>query len=121
MGFAKLDPESKAKLRKLTSDVVVRAANVDPDDMAAGVTGPLGFFDPLELATDENLAAFRGIELKHGRVCMLASFGYNCERGLSPDLRCVGRRRICFGRRKSLLSNSRWQFLARVFHSDPLN
>merc|ERR1719401_2656700 len=73
--FAKLDPESKAKLRKLTSDVVVRAAGVDPDHMAAGVTGPLGFFDPLELATDENLAAFRGIELKHGRVCMLASLG----------------------------------------------
>jgi len=72
--FSRLDPESKAKLRKLTSDVVVRAADLDPEEMA-GVTGPIGFFDPLELATDGNLATFRGIELKHGRVCMLASLG----------------------------------------------
>merc|ERR1712187_537293 len=79
--FSRLDPETKAKLRKLTSDVVVRAGDVDE---IAGVTGPIGFFDPLELASDENIATFRGIELKHGRVCMLASLGIIVSEAYHP-------------------------------------
>jgi hypothetical protein len=44
-----------------------------------GVTGPIGQFDPLNLAeqgSDETLAWFRAAELKHGRVAMLATTGY---------------------------------------------
>ena len=33
------------------------------------------YFDPLELASDENFARFRECELKHGRVAMLATLG----------------------------------------------
>merc|ERR1719390_67096 len=44
----------------------------------AGVTGPMGFFDPLGLSAElsEGKALFyREVEIKHGRVCMLASLG----------------------------------------------
>jgi hypothetical protein len=34
---------------------------------------PNYYFDPFELATDDNFARYRECELKHGRVCMLAS------------------------------------------------
>ena len=36
---------------------------------------PLGFWDPLGLSSDGNLYSFkrrRSVELKHGRICMLA-------------------------------------------------
>ena len=42
----------------------------------AGVTQPLGFFDPLGLATAENFDQYRTAELKHGRVAQLAVIGY---------------------------------------------
>lgn len=43
-----------------------------------GATPPVGFFDPLNLSKDkdaETLRFYRAAELKHGRVCMLASLG----------------------------------------------
>jgi len=42
----------------------------------AGVVAPLGFFDPLNLATEENFEQYRTAELKHGRVAQLAVIGY---------------------------------------------
>ena len=42
----------------------------------AGVTQPLGFFDPLGLASAENFEQYRTAELKHGRVAQLAVIGY---------------------------------------------
>jgi hypothetical protein len=45
----------------------------------AGVTGPLGFWDPAGFTTDasENKIRFyREVELKHGRVAMLAALGF---------------------------------------------
>jgi len=33
------------------------------------------YFDPLQLASDDNFARFRECELKHGRVAMLATIG----------------------------------------------
>ena len=45
----------------------------------AGVTAPLGFFDPLGFATKadaKTLSKYRESELKHGRVAMLAVLGY---------------------------------------------
>merc|ERR1712118_167135 len=44
----------------------------------SGVTGPLGFFDPLGFSTDcsvGKLLFYREVELKHGRVGMLAALG----------------------------------------------
>jgi hypothetical protein len=44
-----------------------------------GVTAPLGFFDPLGMLADEDQDRFdrlRSVELKHGRVSMLAVVGY---------------------------------------------
>ena len=46
---------------------------------ALGATAPLGFFDPLNLVADGNEAKFdrlRYVEVKHGRICMLAVVGY---------------------------------------------
>ena len=43
-----------------------------------GVLAPLGFFDPLGLCADGNEEVFarrRAVELKHGRVSMLATLG----------------------------------------------
>merc|ERR1712045_516743 len=44
-----------------------------------GVQAPVGFWDPLGLSADGDVATFtrrRETELKHGRVCMLATMGY---------------------------------------------
>eukprot|EP01041_Mallomonas_annulata_P003808 gene3807-biopygen1799 len=42
-----------------------------------GVTAPVGFFDPLKLASsDEKFAQYRAAEIKHGRVAQLAVLGY---------------------------------------------
>lgn len=51
---------------------------------ATGVTGPLGFWDPAGFTTDGDEAAFnrrRAVEIKHGRIAMLATIGY-----IVPDL-----------------------------------
>jgi len=44
-----------------------------------GVQAPVGYFDPLGLSKDGNAETFRRrreSELKHGRICMLATIGY---------------------------------------------
>ena len=44
-----------------------------------GITDPLGFFDPLnfcEDASEGKIKFYREVELKHGRVAMLAAFGF---------------------------------------------
>jgi hypothetical protein len=42
-----------------------------------GALSPLGYWDPLNLATSEKLFdQYRSVELKHGRVAMLAVVGY---------------------------------------------
>merc|ERR1712204_6605 len=43
-----------------------------------GVQAPVGFFDPFDLAADGNVEAFqrrREVEIKHGRISMLATMG----------------------------------------------
>lgn len=46
-------------------------------DDKPGSLAPLGYWDPLGLATSEELFdKFRAVELKHGRVAMLAVVGY---------------------------------------------
>merc|ERR1711918_92626 len=44
-------------------------------------TGPFGFFDPLGFMSSEDMTAgraryFREVEVKHGRVAMLAALGF---------------------------------------------
>merc|ERR1712241_1287911 len=49
-----------------------------------GVQAPVGFWDPVGLAADGNLDNFkrrREIEIKHGRISMLATMGY-----ITPEL-----------------------------------
>jgi len=49
---------------------------------ALGAQAPLGFWDPLGLVSDGNEAKFdrlRYVEIKHGRVAMLAVVGYLIE------------------------------------------
>jgi hypothetical protein len=43
-----------------------------------GVSAPLGFFDPLQFsqASEGKVKFYREVELKHGRVAMLASVGF---------------------------------------------
>merc|ERR1711871_668003 len=44
-----------------------------------GITDPLGFFDPLnfcEDASEGKIKFYREVELKHGRVAMLAALGF---------------------------------------------
>merc|ERR1719247_3220257 len=44
-----------------------------------GVQEPVGFWDPLGFSADGDVAAFRrrrSVEIKHGRICMLATMGY---------------------------------------------
>merc|ERR1712196_297207 len=73
--FSKLDLVTQAKLKKLSKDLVVRAAAFDPEDMA-GVSAPLGFWDPAGFAKDEeSVAQYRRAEIKHGRVFMSSSLG----------------------------------------------
>mmetsp|Transcript_6248 Transcript_6248/g.9225 ORF Transcript_6248/g.9225 Transcript_6248/m.9225 type:complete len:202 (-) Transcript_6248:622-1227(-) len=48
------------------------------EDMA-GVSGPLGFFDPFNFskgAEESTIKKFREAEIKHGRVAMLAALGF---------------------------------------------
>jgi len=49
-----------------------------------GVQAPVGFWDPVGFTKDGDAAAFnrrRGIEIKHGRISMLATMGY-----ITPEL-----------------------------------
>merc|ERR1712127_173468 len=44
-----------------------------------GVQAPVGYWDPLGFTADGNVASFkrrRSVEIKHSRVCMMASIGY---------------------------------------------
>merc|ERR1740122_945430 len=49
-----------------------------------GVQAPVGFWDPLGFTKDGDEASFkrrRSVEIKHGRICMLATMGY-----ITPEL-----------------------------------
>jgi len=81
--MSSVDGETKEELSKVAEEVVSKARSL------AGISAPMDFFDPLgfsapvQLApdgerigiTDGRLLFYREAELKHGRVCMLASLG----------------------------------------------
>jgi len=72
--LANVDKATKENLLKVLDEVDDRVRDV----LLAGVTDPMGFFDPLGFAADASagkLLFYREVELKHGRVAMLASLG----------------------------------------------
>jgi hypothetical protein len=63
--LSEMDPAMKEDVRKKVLNL-------------PGISGPMGFFDPLGLSSRcsfGRLLFYREAELKHGRVCMLASLG----------------------------------------------
>merc|ERR1712048_1023151 len=46
--------------------------------------GPLGFWDPVGFTKTGNIAAYRRAELKHGRVCMVATLGILVSEAFHP-------------------------------------
>uniref|UniRef100_A0A7S0Q5U9 Uncharacterized protein n=1 Tax=Coccolithus braarudii TaxID=221442 RepID=A0A7S0Q5U9_9EUKA len=52
-----------------------------------GISAPLGFFDPLDYcgeASEGKIKFYREVELKHGRVAMLASLGFIVAENFHP-------------------------------------
>jgi len=72
-GGATATAEEKEIEEAAEKEVKIKASEM------AGNTGPLGFFDPAGFSTDASagkLLFYREVEIKHGRVGMLASLGF---------------------------------------------
>merc|ERR1719191_1673991 len=71
-GWSTVDDKTKEKLIRVLDQVKAK------ESVLAGITAPLGFFDPLGFSTTVTggkLLFYREVELKHGRVAMLAALG----------------------------------------------
>jgi hypothetical protein len=71
-GWDLVDGKTKDKLLKTIDTVKFKASAL------AGVTAPMNYFDPLGFSTTVTagkLLFYREVELKHGRVAMLATLG----------------------------------------------
>merc|ERR1719201_2853806 len=71
-GWSEVDPETRRKLSKVIDQVEAK------ESLLAGITAPMGFFDPIGFSTTVTggkLLFYREVELKHGRVAMLAALG----------------------------------------------
>jgi hypothetical protein len=71
-GWNLVDEKTKKKLLTVLDEVEAK------ESLLAGVTAPMNYFDPLGFATTVSagkLLFYREVELKHGRVAMLAALG----------------------------------------------
>jgi hypothetical protein len=78
---ASMDEGSKEKVAEMA-----KATKLKVEDMP-GALAPLGFWDPLGFATDQpegKILFYREVELKHGRVGMLASLGFLVGENFHP-------------------------------------
>jgi len=89
--LAKMPKEDLRVLGGLTKRVQARAQQLVANaqvDTYAGMVGPVeGLWDPFGFAgraTEGELAFYREAELKHGRVCMLASLGFWTQENFHP-------------------------------------
>jgi hypothetical protein len=79
--MASLDSKTKSQVVRMADKVAFDAKSMD------GVLEPTGFFDPLGFSTDTpkgKMLFYREVELKHGRVCMLASLGILVAENFHP-------------------------------------
>merc|ERR1719235_317818 len=85
-----MDAKDKAKVGMMLKATKEQALNVpkSPEDvLKAGALPPLGFWDPLGFSTNlptGRLLFYREVELKHGRICMLASLGILVAESFHP-------------------------------------
>jgi len=82
----RLDSKEKAKMCTFRAGMEQEAIKV-MKDLKAGQTAPMGFFDPFGISANYEeglhpesapgaLTFIREAELKHGRICMVASLGF---------------------------------------------
>merc|ERR1719160_1626386 len=77
-----MDPPSRDVVVKATQGAITKMK-----DLKAGQLAPMGFFDPAGLSADLDggkILFYREAELKHGRVCMLASLGFLVGENFHP-------------------------------------
>jgi hypothetical protein len=79
--LANMGSSNKALVANAAADVVAKAegAEMTAEDLKAGIVAPLGFWDPLGVSAnigEGKLLFYREVELKHGRVAMLAALGF---------------------------------------------
>jgi len=80
-GWSTVDKDTKRKLVKVLGQVEAK------ESILAGISSPMGFFDPLGFSTTVTggkLLFYREVELKHGRIAMLASLGMLVEENFHP-------------------------------------
>jgi len=84
--YAESDKVVKAEVSANSEKVVKAAAAFDRSNMA-GIVPPTGFFDPLKISAGESdgfMYFAREMELKHGRVGMIASLGFFVSEKFHP-------------------------------------